>query len=114
MSIFGWLVVSFMSAFVFVLIPYVMIGAASGFVLGQARGAMSGVSALWCAVLGPVGWLLTIFLTSDARDKVAATDFAGIADDVRARIPSAIGRESSGSSDQDLIDELGFDPSELD
>jgi len=114
MSVFSWVVGTFMTAFVFILIPYVVIGASSGFILGQTRGAMSGISALWCAILGPVGWLLTIFLTSDARQKVADADFAGIAEDVKSIVPRASKSRRKSGNDQEIVDDLGFDPSELD
>ena len=85
MNVFGWLMGSALTAFVFIAIPFVMIGASSGFILGQARGGMSGASALWCAVLGPAGWIITLFATRSALTN----------DEVRTGVASAVAAISS-------------------
>ena len=107
----SWVLGSILTCFVLVVIPYVFIGAASGYVLGQARGGMAGGSALWCAVLGPFGWILTLALTSDARKRVSEGDFSNLQEMI-PKLPSRLGasgsatdgaRASAGDDDEELM-----------
>lgn len=108
----SWVTASFMWLFVLVLIPYVMIGATSGFLLGRARGAYATPSALWCSVLGPVGWVLTLVLTRSLMTNDQIVDGASRAmDAVSDAVPAnladrlGVGGSSSDSDDSDDWDD---------
>ena len=98
----SWLTVSFLWLFVLVVVPYAMIGAASGYVVGIKRGRLAGAAALWGCILGPIGWILTFALTADeAREGIAtAIDIAGdaISESVDALRQPGTSRSSSGDT----------------